>query len=116
MSATILRTLTVKSKLKFGKYKDYTVEHIFGMRKQKTLISIYFNLSNITFMDDILDELGITEEFRIDKPSKDRELYNVFLLQTYGKKLSPIRKLEGMKRESKSPSNGYLTRLNHGHR
>jgi len=115
MSATILRTLTVKSKLKFGKYKDYTVEHIFGMRKQKTLISIYFNLSNITFMDDILDELGITEEFRIDKPSKDNELYKVFLLQIYGKKQAPNKTLQKMGATTKPYKRDYLTRLNHGH-
>lgn len=115
MSATILRKLTKKSKLNFGKYKDYTVEHIFGMRKQKDLVSIYFNLSGITFMDDVLDELGITEEFRIDKPSKDNELYKVFLLQVYGKQMSPNKKLEAMKRESQVPRKSYLMHLNHGH-
>jgi len=116
MSATILRTLTVKSKLKFGKYKDYTVEHLFGMRKNLDLISIYFNLSNITFVDDILDELGITSEFRIEKPCKDNDMYKVFILEKYGKKQAPNKTLQKMSATTKAYRSDYLTRLNHGHK
>ena len=75
MSSILLRKLTKKSTLNFGKFKDYTVEHLFGMKKQIELTSIYFKLSTITFTDDILDELGITEEFRIEKPSKKQNLH-----------------------------------------
>jgi len=115
MSAILLRKLTKKSKLKFGTYKDYTVEHLFGMRKQIDLTSMYFNLSNITFMDDILEELGITSEFRIDKPSKNNELYKIFMLSKYGVKQAPNKTLQRMKVKTKPYTKGLLMTVNHGH-
>jgi len=116
MSAILLRKLTKKSTLKFGKYKDYTVEHLFGMKKQIDLTSIYFKLSNITFVDEILDELGITENFRIEKPSKNEELYKDFMMEKYGVKQKPNKKLQRMKKETVSYRKDFLTNLNHGHR
>ena len=40
------------------------------MNKHKELIKIYFGLSKINFIDEILDELGISEDMRISKPGK----------------------------------------------
>jgi hypothetical protein len=40
------------------------------MNKHKELIKIYFGLGKINFTDDILDELGISEDMRIKKPGK----------------------------------------------
>ena len=40
------------------------------MNKHKELIKIYFGLGKINFTDDILEELGITEDMRIEKPGK----------------------------------------------
>jgi len=70
-----MRKLARKSRLGFG-YEDIkhiTIQDILIMNKHKQLISIYFGLDKITFMDDILDELGITEEMRIEKPGKIRD-------------------------------------------
>ena len=67
-----LRKLTRKSRLGFG-YRDIkhiTIQDILIMNKHKELIKIYFGLGKINFVDDILDELGITEEMRIEKPGK----------------------------------------------
>lgn len=116
MSAILLRKLTKKSKLNFGKYKDYTVEHLFGMKKQIDLTSIYFKLSNITFMDEILNELDITEEYRIAKPSKNVQLYERFMLQKYGIKQKPNKKLQAMIKETVPYRKDFLTVYNHGHR
>lgn len=71
-----LRKLTRKARLGFG-YKDIkniTIQDILIMNKHKELIKIYFGLDKITFMDDILDELGIDEKMRIEKPGKIRDL------------------------------------------
>lgn len=114
MASILLRKLTKKSTLKFGKFKHYTVEHLFGMRKQVELTSIYFNLSTITFTDDILDELGITEEYRIIKPATNVELYQCFMMHQYGKKQKPNKKLQGMRKETVSYSKGFLMTMNHG--
>ena len=40
------------------------------MNKHKELIKIYFGLGKINFIDEILDELGISEDMRIPKPGK----------------------------------------------
>ena len=114
MSAIILRKLTKKSKLNFGTYRENTVEHLIGMRKQLDLISSYFKLSNITFVDEILDELGITEEFRIEKPSTNVELYQKFLAENYGKRYRNKTLLK-MRVETKPLSKKMLASINHGH-
>ena len=67
-----LRKLTRKSRLGFGyrEIKDITIQDIMIMNKHKELIKIYFGLGKINFTDDILDELGISEDMRIEKPGK----------------------------------------------
>ena len=67
-----LRKLTRKSRLGFGyrDIKDITIQDILIMNKHKELIKIYFGLGKINFIDEILDELGISEEMRIPKPGK----------------------------------------------
>ena len=67
-----LRKLTRKSRLGFG-YRDIkhiTIQDILIMNKHKELIKIYFGLGKINFTDDILEELGINEDMRIEKPGK----------------------------------------------
>jgi hypothetical protein len=67
-----LRKLTRKSRLGFG-YRDIkhiTIQDILIMNKHKELIKIYFGLGKINFTDDILEELGISEDMRIKKPGK----------------------------------------------
>ena len=67
-----LRKLTRKSRLGFGyrDIKDITIQDIMIMNKHKELIKIYFGLGKINFTEDILDELGISEDMRIPKPGK----------------------------------------------
>ena len=70
-----MRKLARKSRLGFGyqDIKNITIQDIMIMNKHRELIKIYFGLDKITFMDDILDELGITEDMRIEKPGKIRD-------------------------------------------
>lgn len=71
---TLLRTLTLKSRLKFGKFGDYTVKDIFTKKKQDYLAWAYYNLSKITFIDSVLNEIGIDKKERIEKPGTNKEL------------------------------------------
>ena len=68
-----LRKLTKKSRLGFGynSIKHITIQDILIMNKHKDLIKIYYGLGKINFTDDILDELGISQEMRIEKPGKN---------------------------------------------
>ena len=54
-----LRTLTRKSKLGYGKYQDYTMQELIDLGQSKILISVYYTLSSINFIPDILEEIGI---------------------------------------------------------
>ena len=78
-----LRTLTKKSKLNFGKHSELTVQRMLELHRHRELIKYYFTKSSINFMDDILDELKITEEYRIEKPSIDWNAYNKFNENSY---------------------------------
>ena len=74
------RVLTRKSILNFGyaDYRDLSVQMILDLSRHNVLINAYFNLEKIDFTQDILDELGITSEFKMVKPNKDRELGKLF--------------------------------------
>lgn len=78
-----LRTLTKKSKLKFGKNPELTVQRMLDLYRHKELINYYFTKSSINFTDDILDELKITKEYRIEKPSIDWSMYGKFNKNSY---------------------------------
>jgi hypothetical protein len=74
------RVLTRKSILGYGyaEVRDLSVQMILDLGKGNILINSYFGLEKIDFTEDILDELGITSEYRIVKPSKDHELCKLF--------------------------------------
>lgn len=76
MSRVLLRTLARKSTLKFGKYYDLTVQQVIDLRGVEGLKALrwyYYQASNISFNDEVLNELGIHEAIRIEKPGKCTE-------------------------------------------
>jgi hypothetical protein len=109
-SVVLLRKLTNKSIMNFGKYFDLTVQQCLDTKKRKYLRWVYFNCSNITFTDELLDELLIPVWYRFDKPSKNIELGKKLeenLMETYSdafkeklkKKGKRITEAQSMKRE-----------------
>jgi hypothetical protein len=71
--ATLLRKLSYKSTMNFGKYPTLTTQQIidvYGTKGKNYLVWCYYHLSNITFLDNILDDLCIDIKERILKPSK----------------------------------------------
>ena len=105
------RVLTYKSKLGFGKWKDYTVQELIDLNKKDILISPYFKLSSITYIEEILIELGIKNEYRIEKPSINREMYLNFISETKGFKVRSKEKMKPYR--TKTLSKGILQHLNH---
>ena len=91
-TSVLLRTLTKKSQLKFGKYADLTVDQVitlYGAQGLRYLDWVYYNCSNISFCDELLSELAITGDFKIIKPGKiDSELGNKFRLEITSKRLN----------------------------
>jgi hypothetical protein len=127
--ATLLRTLTKKSFLKFGQYYDLKVGDLLSKNTHRYLRWVYFNCDMINFTDDILDEIKIPKEFRINKPSKNPELY-IELNELMNKKISWKTKnhykkvskishkkqaLSKLRKLNKLNSLNNLTLKNHGH-
>lgn len=114
-----LRVLTKKSKLGFGKYKHQTVQFMLDNMRKQRLISPYFNLTSITYTEEILNELGITKEWRIEKPGSDKEMYAKFIkdkdlykrVESFGSDYGS----DKLRKLSKRPSKLYLQRKNQGH-
>ena len=111
---TLLRKLTRKSMLKFGRYHDYTVQQILdtkGIKGLNTLTWYYYSAEAITFFDEILDELGITKAFRIEKPSNitDWKIVNKYCRNAMFNRIKAedlldeeeLSKLKGMRRKIK---------------
>lgn len=109
-----LRTLTRKSKLGFGKYKDKTVQEMLDLKRTLDLISPYYKLTSINYTEDILNELKITEQYRIEKPSANKEMYYKFLKENGYKLRSRGQGADKLKKETKPFSKSQLQGMNHG--
>lgn len=112
MSSILLRTLTRKSKLGFWNFTNDTVQDLIDRKKHQDLISAYYKLSKINFLDDILDELKLTTEWRIEKPGTNEELYYTFLEQSDYKKRLKNTGADRLKRYDWSMSKARLQNIN----
>jgi hypothetical protein len=70
--AVLLRTMTRKSVFHGGKYDNVAIQELLDAHKNHYLRWVYFNMSNISYTDEILEELKIFKH-KIPKPGKDPE-------------------------------------------
>ena len=70
----LLRTLTKRSPILFGRYSDLTVQELLNVNKYRYLRWMYFCCSKINFIPDILEQLGITSDYIINKPGVNENL------------------------------------------
>ena len=110
----LLRTLTRKSKIGFGKYKDETVQQILDMNMPLVLITPYYKLTSINYIEDVLIELGITEEYRIKKPSSSVDDYYRFLDGNGFKKRERNVGADKLITKPKLSTRAKLQSINHG--
>lgn len=118
--ATLLRTLALKSIMKFGKHKTKSVEYLISNKNINYLRWVYFNMSNISFNEEIILELRIPAEFQISKPGKNAELFDKLEAQdpTYrktSKDMNPLKKAGSHRREKFRNSKSGHQRRNQGH-
>lgn len=73
MDVVLLRKLARKSVLDFGKYQGQTVQQVLDLHHTRVLRWYYYNLSKISFIPEILREIGIEEKDEISKPGTDPE-------------------------------------------
>ena len=64
------RILTLKSRIGFGKFSTYTVNDMLVSERFKPLLYMYFSLEKIDFNQEIKDQLCITKEIELVKPSR----------------------------------------------
>jgi len=64
--------MTRKSIMGFGysDVRDLSVGQLIIMNKHKQLISAYYGLDKISFIEEVLLDIGITKDLRIEKPGK----------------------------------------------
>jgi len=99
------RKMTRKSMIGFGSYKEQTVERMLKQRPFD-LCKMYFKLSQITFFDDILDELKITAEWRIEKPGRQDEKYLEFMTSVFPEELK--KRIHNLNRRTFKDANNAL--------
>lgn len=104
------RKLTFKSILGFGNNRDYTVEKVIKYGRSADLCKIYYTMSHITFFDDVLLELGLTAEWRIDKPGTNRDKYFEFMWAV--KPEEAERRKENLVKALTKNSKQYLKQVN----
>ena len=71
-----LRTMARKSVFHGGKYDGVSVQQLLDLKQFGFLRWCYYHYSMISFQSDILEELHILEDWRIDKPGTAPEKYD----------------------------------------
>lgn len=124
MEAILLRRLTEKSLVGFGKYAALTVQQVIDLQHTRYLRWVYFNSSNIDFIDSILDRISITPDCKINKPGTNKELCE-FIDNIMNKKMTKKSKTKNIisgkmtqilkgKSMAYTETKGYLQAKNHG--
>ena len=80
---TLLRTMTRRSIVGFGLNPDWRVDDFFKMKAHFELVKMYYKLGNVTFTEDVLMDLKITPERRIEKPGKSQDAYIMYAKQIF---------------------------------
>ena len=130
MDVIILRTMTLKSQLSFGKYEGMTIHQVLSLKHTRYLRWIYYNMSRISFVDEILAMINIRLEHKIDKPGKNpdkgKEVDNIVFSHAGSdlKRIKAVSNANATKRhdanrnrvrESMRYSRGNMQARNHGH-
>jgi hypothetical protein len=79
MDVVRLRTLTAKSIIGFGRYRDLSVQQMIDIHKVIYLRWMYFNCFGISFTEDVLNRIGVFSNLRIEKPGANTELWDKIL-------------------------------------
>jgi len=91
-----------------------TVQKILDMKMPLVLISPYYKLSSINYIEDILTELKITEQYIIKKPSINKEMYYKFLKENGFKLKERGKGPDKLKLKTKQLTKSQLQSKNHG--
>jgi hypothetical protein len=91
MDVVRLRTMTEKSVFQSGKYEGLSVHQVLSLNRDY-LAYAYYTYEGISFCNEILERLGITEDLRIPKPSRDEEKFKEYKKRMFGELIESCRK------------------------
>jgi hypothetical protein len=74
--SVVLRTLTGKSTMWFGKFEGLKVQQILDLHYKDYLRWVYYNIHGVTFVNEILKEITINETRMISKPGIAPEMHD----------------------------------------
>jgi|ERR1035437_1365309 hypothetical protein len=74
--SVVLRTLTGKSTMWFGKFEGLKVQQILDLYHKDYLRWIYYNVAGISFSEDVLTAITINEARMISKPGIAPEMHD----------------------------------------
>lgn len=121
--------------MKFGRHKDLTVQQVLDFKHTRYLRWCYYCNSNISFTDDILEEIHViyngkkSYDKRISKPGKDEQIHESIntIMNGSGDDMQRIKQWARRKKVNKQDLNrkfhttkylsrkGNLMAKNHGH-
>lgn len=132
MEVVLLRKMADKSVINFGTHEHLTVRDVLNLGDYTYIAWMYYSINGISFVDSILEEIGITGDMRIEKPGTDQAKMGKWKQSLFdkieseeermklAKHLSKVRKVVQVKAQCRidnraKMSAGYLQRANHGH-
>jgi hypothetical protein len=74
----LLRKLSLKSIIGFGKYSEWTVGKLIEFNKNHYLAYIYYTINGIDLLPEVLDIIKIPKKLKIDKPGENIELLKIY--------------------------------------
>lgn len=75
-STLYLKTLTEKSVIPVGKIHRFeTVGDLINNKRYEYLRYLYYTTEKLTFVDTVLNKIGIVDDYRIDKPGVNLKKY-----------------------------------------
>lgn len=83
MEVLRLRKMTLKSVIGIGSNKYQTVQSLMNGECYGALISLYYGLSKISYVEEMLEMLAITKDHQIEKPGR---------IENYAKRKGAIKK------------------------
>ena len=78
MDCLRLRKMARKSVFDGGQKKGLSVQQVLDLNDSFYLVFSYYKYETISFLDDILDELKIPLELRIEKPGANLKMYEEY--------------------------------------
>lgn len=128
MDVPLLRKMTEKSVLGFGKFADCRVGDVIKLNHTRYLRWCYFNLAKISFVDEVMTKIKLLPEFQIEKPGtnpeKGKELdeyYDMMRSPTdnlfrnnHSRRKKKAQHLQRFKRDKIFYSKGAMQARNHG--